>query len=122
MATRLHRSIDLPIREGLSWSAMWEEPDKGLIVCWERGRQYRVEDPSLAARAERGELVMGCWKGGVEKKLKVDRKPGTLQYLATWQGMRGEDLDIELDVERTIVCSKTGQTVVFSAKLPADEE
>jgi hypothetical protein len=122
VATRLRRSIDQPIREGLSWSERWRGPDNGLIWCWERGRQYRLEDPGRTARAQEGELVMGAWKGGVEKKLKAEKKSGTFQYLSTWQGMRGEDLDIELDGERVIVCANTGQAVVFTAKLPADEE
>jgi len=123
MATRLRRSIDQPIREGQSWSERWEGPDKGLIWCWERGRQERIEKPDLAARADKGELVPMDWKGGVLKKLEIEKKPGTLKYLATWQGLRGEDLDLELEGERTIVCTKTGQAVVFSsAKLPEDEE
>jgi hypothetical protein len=122
MNTRLYRSIDEPIREGLSWDERWQGPDNGLIFCWERGREYRIEDPGLAEQAERGELPIGAWKGGVKEKLKTERKAGTLQYLATWQGMRGEDLDIDLEGERTIVCTKTGQVVVFSANLPADEE
>jgi hypothetical protein len=122
MGTRLRRSIHEPIREGLSSSEMWRGPDNGLIWCWERGRQYRIEDPDRARRAEKGELVMDAWKGGVEQKLKAAKKAGTLQYLATWQGMRGEDLDIDLEAERTIVCTRTGQAVVFSAKLPEDEE
>jgi len=63
-----------------------------------------------------------AWKGGVQKKLNIEKKPGTLQYLATWQGMRGEDLDLALEGERTIVCTKTGQAVVFSAKFAEDEE
>ncbi len=117
MATRLRRSIDEPIREGLSWSERWEGPDQGLIWCWERGRQERVERPDDAARADKGELVGLDWKGGVEKKFEVDKKPGTLKYLATWQGLRGEDLDIDLEGERVIVCTRTGQAVVFSAKL-----
>lgn len=122
MATHLHRSIDLPIRKGLSWDELWRGPDRGLIWCWERGRQKRVEEPELAARADKGELVVLAWKGGVTEKLKIEKKPGTLNYLATWQGLRGEDLDIALEEERLIVCSKTGQTVAFSAKLPVEEE
>ncbi len=121
MAARLCRSVDQPIREGLSWNERWMGPDNGLVWCWERGRQKRVEAPELAAQAEKGELVMLDWKGGVDRKLKVERKLGTLQYLATWQGLRGQDLDLPLDGE-TIVCSKTGQAVVFSAALPKDEE
>jgi len=73
-------------------------------------------------RAMQGELVMDNWKGGVEKKLKIEIKRGTLKYLATWQGMRGEDLDIDLEGERIIVCTKTGQAVSYSAKLVKDED
>jgi hypothetical protein len=83
MATHLRLSIDLPIREGLSWEELWLGPDRGLIWCWERGRQLRVEEPELAARADERELVILSWKGGVEKKLKVETKPGTLKILAT---------------------------------------
>ena len=121
MTTRLRRSVHQPIREGLSWDERWMGPDKGLIWCWERGRQKRVEEPELAAQADKGELVVLAWKGGVDKKLKMERKPGTLQYLATWQGLRGEDLELALEDE-SIVCTKTGQTVVFSSTLPKDEE
>src|SRR5438132_295666 len=107
MATRLRRSAAQPIREGLSWEERWEGSDRGLIWCWERGRQMRVEEPELAARAEKGELVVLVWKGGVEGKLKVEKKFGTLKYLASWQGLRGEDLDIIIESERVIICAKT---------------
>jgi len=63
-----------------------------------------------------------AWKGGVEEKMKAQRKAGTLKYLATWQGLRDEDLDITLDGERVIVCTRTEQAVVFSSVSPADEE
>ena len=76
----------------------------------------------VAARADKRELVVLAWKGGVEEKLKIEKQPGTLKYLATWQGLRGEDLDIALEDEQVIVCSKTGQIVAFSAKLPVEEE
>lgn len=122
MATRWYRSIDEPIREGLSWSETWEGPDRGLIWCWERGRQERIERPYDAALANKGVLIGLDWKGGVEKKLAVEKKQGTLRYLATWQGLRGEDLGIDLEAERVIVCTRTGQAVVFSAKLPEDED
>lgn len=121
MSNRLCRSINQTIREDLTWNQRWQGPDRGLIWCWERGRQYRDEDPARTARAEKGELVMDAWKGGVERRLQVDRKSGALNYLATWQGMRGEDLDIDLEGETTIVCSRTGQAVVFSAH-PVDDD
>lgn len=122
MQKYLHRSISQPIREDLSWYDMWEGPDKGLICCWERGREKRAEDPELAEKATRGELIPLAWNGGVQKKLKIEKKAGALQYLATWQGLRSEDLDIDLEGETTIVCSKTKQIVVFSNKLPDENE
>ena len=122
MFGRLRRSVDQPIREGLSWSDKWEGPDKGLIWCWERGRQKRAEEPDLAARADRGELPILAWRGGVEKKLRTKKKLGTLHYLATWQGLRAEDLSLPLEGECVVVCAKTAQAVVFSARLPEEEE
>lgn len=141
MPRRLYRSIEEPIREGLTWQELWRGEDNGLIWCWERGRQYRTEtipQPVLkggryyqpespserAARASNGELVMDGWRGGVEKKLKDPKKikTGTLQYLATWQGMRGEDLDIDLDGERIIVCTRYQQAVTFTGAVSVDED
>ncbi len=111
MSVLLRRSIDEPIRAGLSWDERWKGPDRGLIWCWERGRQKAVDEPELAARAKSGELVMLAWRGGVETKRKQD-KSGTLQYLAAWQGLRGEDLDLTRDT-LALTCTKTGQTVIF---------
>ena len=66
MAQLVQRSKEEPIRIGLSWQETWAGPDRGLIWCWERGRQYRIEDPIKCASAERGELVPDNWKGGVK--------------------------------------------------------
>jgi hypothetical protein len=68
-------------------------------------------------------LVALAWKGGTEhieeptdkKETKSQKRYGTLKYLATWQGLRGEDLDIELDKERIVVCSKSKKAVIFRA-------
>jgi len=124
MPRRLYRSIEEPIRKGLTWEELWRGQDDGLIWCWERGRQYRTEVPDRAVRATNGELVLDGWRGGVEKKLKDPKrkKNGTLQYLATWQGMRGEDLNIDLDEERIIVCSRFQQAVCFSGAPASSEE
>ena len=50
----------------------------------------------------------------MECKLTV-KKYGTLNYLAQWQGLRGDDLDIEPDQEYELTCSKTGMAVTFTA-------
>jgi len=120
MDTNLQRSVDEPIREGLTWDERWKGQDSGLIFCWETGRQIRAKQSDLAVRAEHGELVVLSWKGGVEAKLK-NPKPGALQYLATWQGLRGDDLAIATNEELTVVCSKFQQAVIFSSTLPDDD-
>jgi hypothetical protein len=114
---RLNRSIENPIREDLKWDEKWKGPDSGLIWSWERGRQKRVEDPDLAEKAEKGELLILPWKGGVEKNTKNKKKYGSLKYLAMWQGLRNEDLDIDIENDTSIKCAITGKTVVFTAKL-----
>jgi hypothetical protein len=134
MTTHIHRSISMPVRPSvghLSWDERWHGPDQGMIVCWEAGRELRGQDPALAARAEAGELVSLPWKGGTEppkwnvqkaakkaakedaKKKNSGRKYGTLHYLAMWQGLRGEDLNIDLEAKPEIVCSVRGVRVTF---------
>ena len=84
------------------------------------------ENPSLAERARNGQLVVLPWKGGVEKAIKSKKKFGTFHYLAMWQGLRGEDLDVDPDREVFIDCSATGMTVTFTSDrdkyAPANEE
>ncbi len=117
MNQRIHRSHKEPKREGLSWDERWKGKDKGLITCWEVGRELREKEPELAFRAEKGELPVLGWKGGVEKKTKKGEKYGTLFYLAQWQGLRGDDLDIDLSQQPELVCTKTGMRVIYTDDL-----
>lgn len=48
------------------------------------------------------------------KKIKKKHKFGTLYYLAKWQGLRGEDLDVDLESEPEHVCTRTGLIVTFT--------
>lgn len=114
MGDRVQRSRQEPVREGLSWEERWRGPDNGLITCWEVGREMRSKEPELAEKAMNGELPPMGWKGGVEKKTKKDVKYGTLQYLAQWQGIRGEDLDVSLSEELTLTCARHGIRVMFT--------
>jgi hypothetical protein len=111
---KLHRSTTEPIRETASWEQRWSAEDQGLIACWERGREKRLEDPLLAEKAGNGQLVVLPWKGGVEKAIKKQQRFGTLNYLAMWQGLRGEDLSIDPAEEVVVNCTATGMTVVFT--------
>ena len=114
MSQRIFRSCQEPKREGLTADDRWNGDDKGVIAAWERGREIRRERPETAEKVDRGELPMEGWKGGVEKRTKTNKKHGTLWYLAQWQGLRGEDLDIDLSKEKELVCSRTGMTVVYT--------
>lgn len=113
---RIHRSVTVPIREGAKWDERWNAEDSGLIACWERGRKKRLENSALAAQAACGQLVVLPWKGGVEKAIK-NKKFGTLFYLAMWQGLRGEDLNIDSAEEITLTCAASGMAVVFTGNV-----
>lgn len=117
MGYRIYRSYKEPKRKNLSWEDRWRGEDNGLIICWEIGREMRENEPELARLAEKGELPALGWKGGVEKSIQKTEKFGTLNYLAQWQGLRGEDLNIDLFEEPEVVCAKTGIKVIFTADI-----
>jgi len=114
---KIHRTTTEPIRDDAKWDERWNAEDGGLIACWERGREKRLEDPALAAQAAGGQLVVLPWKGGVEKVIKKKQKFGTLFYLAMWQGLRGEDLNIDFAEEIALSCATTGMAVVFTGDI-----
>lgn len=112
---RIYRQISEPIRESLSWEERWKAEDRGIVTAWEVGRRENKDNPELAIKASKGELVELPWKGGYLKELKVKKKFGTLLYLAAWQGLRGEDLDIDTEVEKIMICPKTKMIVTFTS-------
>lgn len=114
MSHQIFRSINEPIRDGLTREELWEREDQGLIICWEVGRKLRDKNPNLARCAENGELPKLGFKGGINENIKKRWKYGTLNYLAEWQGLRGKDLDIDMSQEYEIFCSKTGIKVIFT--------
>ena len=122
MGSIVTRSIKEPIRQGLSWQERWSGPDKGLITCWEVGRDLGEKKPEMAESSKKGALPVLGWKGGVSKKLVQDKLPGSLFYLAMWQGLRNEDLNIDVERELVLTCSLTGQMVIYSATLLEDEK
>ncbi|AOE86819.1 hypothetical protein [Pseudomonas sp. TCU-HL1] len=103
-----------PDRPKQGWADTWQGPDRGLIKCWETGRALATQNPDLAARCKAGELPPLHWKGGVARQLKKKEKFGALSYLAQWQGLCGQDLEIDLEAEVTLTCSATGMVVTFT--------
>ncbi|HFX1506476.1 TPA: hypothetical protein ACV474_005755 [Pseudomonas aeruginosa] len=114
MTTRVYRDLDEPLRTGLSHSELWQSYDKGLIISWEVGRALAEANPEIAEQCLQGELPVLGWKGGCSRRLLKIEKFGSLLYLAQWQGIRGESLDIDQELETTITCSKTGMIVTFT--------
>lgn len=110
---RIRRSIAEPVRQGGTWKERWEGSDAGLIASWEAGRELADRDPDLFSRANLGQLPILPWRGGVEKLIKGP-KFGTYFYLAMLQGLRRQDLDIDIATEIMHVCSATGMAVTFT--------
>lgn len=113
----IRRSFSESDRRALSWEQMWQGADRGLIRCWEIGRSLAQQDSDLAERCRNGALPPLHWKGGVSRALKKKEKFGALQYLAQWQGLRGDDLSVDLEAELTMTCSATGMVVTFTPDL-----
>lgn len=105
---------DAPDLTEASFDERWRGPDRGLIVAWTRGLAMRREAPETAEACARGELPVLPFKGGLEREIKAKKKVGALHYLAMWQGLRGEDLDIDPDNPPSLTCSKTGVKVEFT--------
>ncbi len=110
------RLITAPFREYKTWDDRWRAEDQGLITCWEKGRELSLAKPDLAQRALKGELIPLGWKGGVEKTIK-SKKYGSLNYLATLQGIKGEDLFIDTEIELQMTCTKYHVDVIFTSDM-----
>jgi hypothetical protein len=115
--TRIYRSFSEPDRENLTWEETWRREDKGLIKNYEVGRALAKKEPELAEKAKRGELPVLGYKGGLDKTLKKKEKIGALNYIAKWQALRGEDLNLNLNEEIVFTCTKTDMRVTFTMDL-----
>lgn len=111
------RSIAEPIRAHLNQDQAWGSTERGLITSWEIGRKLAQNDPDLADQCISGNLPPLYWKGGVSRTLKKKEKFGSLFYLAAWQGLRGQDLDIDTTKEYPLYCSATGMLIVYTPDL-----
>ncbi len=121
---RIQRSIEEPIRAGLSWPDLWQGADGGLIAAWEAGRHFAAAEPQKAALALNGELIVLPWKGGLEppdpskpqKPTKGKRAPkyGCLLYLAMLQGVRCDDLSVDTSIETTLTCARNKSAVIYT--------
>ena len=111
---RVNCSITNRPTQGPSWEERWEGPDKGLITIWLAALDRAQRDPTLVAAARAGELPLTGLRGGVEKAIKTKNKLGSLHYLASWQALRGEDLDIDTEARVQLTCTRTQVTVTFT--------
>jgi hypothetical protein len=117
MSNGIYRSTAEPLRFGLTWQERWKGVDGGLIQCWENGRCARAVSAAAVSAARRGELPPLDWKGGIAGQPNMKKKYGSLYYLATWLGLREEDLNIDPQAEVAVTCARTGIKVIFTAEL-----
>src|SRR5215213_1983278 len=93
------RPIAESLRDNPDWAARWGDLPAALVTCWERGRELATQDTSLAAAARAGQFVPLSWKGGIPQPVRGGKAPrrkyGSFHYLAMWQGLRGDDLNID---------------------------
>ena len=113
----IHASIENPPERSDDFDERCNGPDEGLINSWLSGIEFSQREPALSIKAKAGELPVLPWKGGVEKTIKRKDKVGALQYLAAWQGLRGDDLNVELGSEVVMTCTRTGVVVTFTGEL-----
>lgn len=111
---KIFRSVSERQVVSIEYDARWGTVEAGLVTSWLRGQEMACEKPNLSEEAMSGRLVVLPWKGGVEKAIKTT-KVGVFNYLAMWQGLRREDLNIEPDCDLLVTCAGTGVTVVFTS-------
>lgn len=110
---KIYQSINTPIIFENDYDVRINGADRGVINAWMVGRDLARRDLGLVDRVRAGELPPLVFKGGVEKKVKGS-KVGSLWYLAEWQGLRGDGLDIDVDDDIEMVCARTGVKVLFT--------
>jgi len=112
----IKRSIETNIRTSPTFEERWRGQDQGMITAWEVGRKRAIENPELKNATLNNELPVLGYIGGYEKTLSIKFKYAPFHYLAEWQGLRGDDLDIDSirDEGKVIVCSKTNMKTIFT--------
>lgn len=100
-----------------TYAERWEGPDGGLVAAWRQGLLMRELRPDWVQAADQNELPELPWRGGGSEVIKGKRM-GTWLYLAMWQGLRGEALDINTAEPLEMQCARTRVTTLFRAGPP----
>ena len=116
---RVFHPVDAALPAQVTRDERWEGSDRVLICSWSRSLDKAGETPSLREQALRDELMPLAWKGGADKAIKVGKRVGSLHYLAMWQGLRGETLDVDTDCTATLTCPRFQTLVTFTGHLQA---
>lgn len=113
--TKVAHPVDASLPAQLTWDERWEGPDRGLLCSWARGIEKARETPLLREQALRGELPSLAWKGGRNQAIKAGKRVGSLHYLAMWQGLRGDALNIDTEATVSLTCTRFQAMVTFTA-------
>lgn len=107
---------EAPLRHQ-TYAERWEGPDGGLIAAWRQGLLMRDHRPDWVQAVLRHELPELPWRGGGSEVIK-GKRPGTWLYLAMWQGLRGEALDVDTSQPLEMQCTRTQVRTLFRAGPP----
>ena len=110
----INRPINTPLREELSPDILWRSEDRGLIHAWEFGRRQSLRHPELKEAARKKELPPLPFQGGYDKQLEAKFQYGSLHYYCMLQGLLESDLNVDINQEYPLVCSRTGMGVVYT--------
>lgn len=93
------------------------------------GNRKGPRRPLVGGESSCGRAAFDGLEGRHRKPIKAKTKIGSTFYLATWQGLRGESLDIELGRDVRMTCARTGITFTYTDDLkrlgqidPTEEE
>lgn len=110
----IHHRHDSPPQAEADFDARMNGPDGGIVNAWLAGRDLRGSRPDLAAAASAGQLPVLPYRGGVDRPIKRKDKLGSLLYVAMWQGLRSDDLNVDASKDVQLVCTRHGVPVTFT--------
>jgi len=85
---RIQRAITEKIRVDPTFEERWESEDQGVITSWEVGRLRRESTEERWVNMVENARVLEFPRTGLKK--------GSAHYLAQLQGLRNQDLDVEV--------------------------
>jgi hypothetical protein len=82
-------------------------------ICLARFEAFGTAGNASKIKADRLDKMAERYAKGELNQIVA--KYGHINYLAMWQGLRGEDLDVNFETEPELTCTNTGVSVVYTS-------